>query len=382
MDIAREYRRVFGETPSLIARAPGRVNLIGEHTDYNDGFVLPIAIDRDVVIAAGLYDGEVSLYSVNMNDFSYFSPDNIDFDEESGWSNYTRGVVSVLRERGFQIAGANLAIYGNVPIGSGLSSSAALEVASAMAFQGLNGFEMDGSAMALLCQEAENDFIGVKCGIMDQFVSRLGEDGCALFLDCRSLEYENVRLPNRGLKVVISDSLKKRGLVDSKYNERRAECEEAVEVLGNFLPGIKALRDVSVKDFVQFRNELTPVTRMRAEHVVRENARVLEGVEALKAKDVARFGALMDESHDSLRDLYEVSCDELDVLVEAARGVSGVFGSRMTGAGFGGCTVSLVNEDAVDAFTDVVTFKFERQFGRTPAVYVCSPKAGAETIKI
>ncbi len=380
-ELVEKFTEVYGSSPELIVRAPGRVNLIGEHTDYNDGYVLPVAIDRDVLVAASrTSDMHVSLYSVNFDRVAGFDLDRpIRRDSVNKWSNYPRGVAVMLQKRRKRILGVNMVVEGNVPLGSGLSSSAAFEVASALMFKALNGFEMEDTEIALLCQAAENEFVGVNCGIMDQFVSCLGKKDHALFVDCRTLDHESVPMAS-GVKVIVADTMKKRGLVDSEYNLRRSQCEEAVSILRTYLPNIKALRDVTVSDFKSHGHRLPPTVRRRAEHVVRENERVLESVEALRAGSVVIFGRLMDQSHESLRDSYEVSCRELDVMVDAARRVPGVFGSRMTGAGFGGCTVSIVADDSVKDFLEPVPEEYKSRTGIEPAVYVCTPENGAEIL--
>jgi len=379
--LTNKFIEIYGVPPQTIVRAPGRVNLIGEHTDYNDGYVLPIAIDRDILIgAAPSAEPTVCLYSVNFDRISMFSLDDIMRDPINDWSDYPRGVAYMLQKRRKKIGGANLVIQGDIPLAAGLSSSAALEVASAMAFQALDEFEMSGPEMALLCQAAENEFVGVNCGIMDQFISRLGRKNHALFIDCRTLEHEAVPLPEDGIKVIVADTLKKRGLVDSEYNVRRAQCEEAVSILRTYLPSIKALRDVTAPDFRRYGRELPPTVRRRAEHVIMENSRVLESVEALRHGKLALFGRLMNQSHESLCDKYEVSCRELNALAEAAWRIPGVYGSRMTGAGFGGCTVSLVAADAVEEFLERVPAEYRARIGVTPSVYVCTPEGGAEVL--
>jgi len=380
--LSEKFAEVYGAPPMVIVRAPGRVNLIGEHTDYNDGYVLPIAIDRDVLIAASpSSDSTVSLYSVNFDRVSTFSLGNVRRDTVNKWSNYPRGVAVMLRNRRRRISGADFAIQGDIPLGAGLSSSAALEVASAMAFQALDRFEMSRPEMALLCQSAENEFVGVNCGIMDQFVSCLGKKGHALFIDCRTLEHETVPLAAAAeMKVIVADTMKKRGLVDSEYNLRRAQCEEAVSILKTYLPGIRALRDVTVADYDMYGSRLPPTVRRRAEHVITENERVLKSMETLRAGKVSVFGRLMNQSHESLRDRYEVSCRELDAMVDAAWKIRGVYGSRMTGAGFGGSTVSLVSDDAVEEFLERVPREYCAKTGVMPAVYVCTPEGGAEVL--
>ncbi|MHB1458168.1 MAG: galactokinase [Armatimonadota bacterium] len=381
-NLVNKFIELYGVPPQVIVKAPGRVNLIGEHTDYNDGYVLPIAIDRETLIAASpSSDSTVCLYSANLDRTSVFSLDKIVHDRANKWSNYPRGVAWMLRKKKIPIEGVNMTIDGDVPMGAGLSSSASLEVAAAFAWQQLCGFEMSGADMALLCQKAENDFAGVKCGIMDQFISRLGQKNHALFIDCRTLDYQAVPLPDAGIKLIIADTLKKRGLVDSEYNNRRAQCEEAVTLFKSHIPNITALRDISVADFGRYGTELPPTVRRRAEHVVHEDARVLKSVDALKKGDIKKFGKLMNESHESLRDLYEVSCRELDAMVEAAWRIPGVYGSRMTGAGFGGCTVSLVADNSVEDFLKRVPEDYRARIGVMPEMYVCTPENGAEVIK-
>ncbi|NPV51958.1 MAG: galactokinase [Firmicutes bacterium] len=380
------FSRVYGDAVGVrIARAPGRVNLIGEHTDYNDGYVLPVAIDRQIVVAAKPRpDRLIRLYSLDYDVQVEFGLDRIEYDSENRWSNYFRGVLKMLEDRGIQLKGMNALVAGDVPQGAGLSSSAAFEVASCYAAQLVSGFPMDAIEMALLCQRAENEFVGVNCGIMDQFASRLARKGHALFLDCRTRAWEQVPIPARGVKIVICDSGVRRGLVDSEYNNRRRECEAGVAHLERFLPGIAALRDVSVEEFERYGGGLPPVVRKRCAHVVYENARVERSVEALRSGDVGAFGRLMYESHESLRDLYEVSCPELDALVDIARGLRGVLGARMTGAGFGGCTVNLVGEDAVDGFCAAMLEGYARVAGEERAgrlkIYVTLAEDGASEL--
>jgi len=376
------FRRRFPGEPRLV-RAPGRVNLIGEHTDYNDGFVFPIAIDREIVIAAApRADRLVRLYALNFDREATFSLDNIQRDAAEPWSNYVRGVALMLQERGLALPGLDAVITGDVPLGAGLSSSAALEVATACTFQTLAGFDLSGVELARLCQRAENQFVGVNCGIMDQFISRLGRRDQALLIDCRSLEYELVPVAAEGLQVVVANTNKPRGLVDSEYNLRRATCERGVELLQPFLPGIRALRDVSVTDFKAHADRLPEEVRRRCAHVVTENDRVLASVAALRAGDLDRFGQLMNESHTSLRDLYEVSCRELDVLVEIAQSVPGVLGSRMTGGGFGGCTVTLAHASALPELQRRIADEYPAATGLTADVYVCRMAEGAGPVAV
>jgi len=368
------FEQRFGHRPAFLARAPGRVNLIGEHTDYNDGFVLPMAIDREVaVVGAPRDDRRIRLYALNFDDEACFALDQLQRSEPADWSDYPRGVAWVLREAGFDLVGFDGVLYGDVPIGSGLSSSAAIEMAVFMAFAAcqpaLAG--LDRVRAAKLAQRAENAFVGVNCGIMDQFVSALGQAGHALFIDCRSLDYAPVPMPD-GMAVLVVDTAAPRSLAASAYNERRAQCEAAARLLG-----VPALRDLSPEIFAQRRAALPALVAQRAEHVIYENRRVLDAVAALRAGDVATFGRLMNESHDSLRDLYEVSSAELDAVVEIARGVSGVYGARMTGAGFGGCAIALAEQTAVDALRDAVMREYPARTGRQPSIYVCTANDGA-----
>jgi galactokinase len=383
-EIERKFAEQFGSAPEFIVRAPGRVNLIGEHTDYNDGFVFPAAIDRDVLIAgSGRRDRQVRAYALNFNQSSTFPLDNVQpaGDGREKWSNYLRAVAWVFHQEGLATCGMNCVTLGNVPLGAGLSSSAALLVASGLAFSTGAGLEIEPVRLALLAQKAEREFVGVNVGIMDQYISALGQKDHALLIDTRSLTYEAVPLPRSGVSIVIADTNKKRGLVDSEYNTRRSECERAVEILKESMPEIKALRDVSVEAFEKYQERLPEVVRKRARHVITENARTLEGVSALKAGDVARFGVLMNESHLSLQVDYEVSCRELDALVEAARTIDGVYGARMTGAGFGGCTVSLVKSEAVEAFQAEVPQEYKRATGLNTTIYVTTASQGAQRLK-
>jgi len=379
------YRGRFGEPKNLyVARAPGRANLIGEHTDYNDGYVLPMAIERDMCFLGEASGGRtVSLYSVQMDDACEFELDRIERSEEHAWANYVMGVAQALQQEGFALGGARLVLDGNVPIGSGLSSSAALDVAAAFALLGVSGHEeatrdpSGARSIAVLSQRSDNEFVGVRCGIMDQFVSAMAEAECALFIDCRSLEYKSVPIPSETARVIIADTGVRRPLAGSAYNERRATCERAVEKIRGVLAGVRALRDVSVEDLSRVEGVLDEVEAKRARHVVEENARVLEAVEALDAGDVEKFGRLMRASHESLDRLYEVTSEELNCLVEAALSVEGVYGARMTGAGFGGCIVVLARPDAVERATEAMTSRYERAFGKTAAVYVSGAAAGA-----
>lgn len=361
------------EHPLRLFRAPGRVNLIGEHTDYNDGFVLPVALDRDTLIAASVRtDRKVHLHAMDLGESVVFDLDNMDAARPEGWGRYPYGVAAVLMREGIALRGVDGVLQGTVPIGAGLSSSASLEVAVATMLLALSEAEIAGPVLARLCQLAENEYAGVHCGIMDQFISCLARPRSALFLDCRSLAYETIPFEALEYALVIANTNRPRGLVGSAYNERRQECEEGSRRLG-----VAALRDVTPPQFETGKDRLPAEIARRCEHVVYENDRVLRSVEALKGQDFLTLGRLMNASHDSLRDLYEVSCTELDCLVEIARKCRGVVGSRMTGAGFGGCTVSLVRADAVDNLSAAIYAEYPKTTRYQPEVYVCQPTEGA-----
>ena len=374
------FRDEFGGDPQVVARAPGRVNLIGEHTDYNDGFVMPVAIDRDVRIAMRRRpDRTARLVAANFGRRAEFPVDRIRHQPRERWSHYERGVALMLQRAGHQVGGFDAVVEGEVPTGAGLSSSAAVEVATGTALKAIFDLDIDPVQLALLCQKAENEFVGVNSGIMDQFISALGKQGHALLLDCRSLETRYVPLRDDA-QIVVADTGVKRGLVDSEYNQRRAECEAAARLLGQRLPGVVALRDVTLEQFERYAPELPDLVRRRARHVISENERVLASVAALAGGDLETFGRLMDESHASLRDDYQVTIPQLDIMVEAAHAAPGVLGSRMTGAGFGGCTVSLVRADAVDEFRRTVPERYRARTGIDPHIYVCRVVDGASVL--
>ena len=366
------FEERFGAPPTLIARAPGRVNLIGEHTDYNDGFVLPMAIDRSVWIALRPRDDRrIRLHSLDFDETAEFDLDPLAHDG-GGWADYVRGIGWSLRRAGHALTrGWEGVVAGNVPRGAGLSSSAALELAAARAFAGVSGLSWDPAAMARLAQRAENEWVGVNCGIMDQMISAAGIRGHCLLIDCRSLETRAVPLPP-STAVVILDTGTRRGLVHSAYNERRAQCEAAAALFG-----VPALRDVDEDTFASRAHELDPDTRRRARHVITENARTLRAAEALERGDANEVGWLMDESHRSLRDDFEVSREELDTIVALARSQPGCHGARMTGAGFGGCAVALVEAERAVRIAGDVAHRYSAAFGITPAVYVTVAMDGA-----
>jgi galactokinase len=362
-------------------RAPGRVNLIGEHTDYNAGFVMPAAInlsayvtitprdDRKLQIRSGNFEDEIE---VDLNNATKL-------EARRHWSDYPIGVAVTLDRAGYRLRGASLEINSEVPMGSGLSSSAAVEVAVACALVANSNIAIDRQELALLCQKAENEFVGARVGIMDQFVSLFGEERRALMLDCRSLEYKLLPVPET-VRLVVCNTMVKHALASSAYNERRAQCEAGVRHFAKSSPHVKALRDVTIQDLETYGRDLPEVIYRRCRHVISENARVLAAAEALDRHDLHRFGQLMAASHISLRDDYEVSSRELDLMVELAADLEGVYGARMTGGGFGGCTINLVDDEHVENFQRIVAEGYEQATRLKPEIYVCEASKGAEQI--
>ena len=364
------FAGTFGRPCGLVAAAPGRVNLIGEHTDYNDGYVLPMALDREILAAAAAReDGTLRVHSADFREEASFKLGALEPGSVKGWAAYVAAVHWALGREGYPLRGADLFIQGDLPRGAGLSSSAALELAVARAACALGGWTWDAAAMARVCQKAENEFVGVRCGIMDQFAAAVGEAGCALFLDCRSLAHESVPIGWTGAEFVVIDSGVSRSLHTSAYNERREECVLAVRELSVRFPGLSSLRDATPEMLRDPASENEPWWH-RARHVVSENGRVLKAVEALRGGKPAAFGNLMSASHASLRDDYAVSCPELDLLVACALEQPGCFGARLTGAGFGGCTISLVAGEAVPAFAENVTASYQGATGISPQVFI------------
>ena len=370
----------FGEADGLRwARAPGRVNLIGEHTDYNNGFVLPIAIDRDIVVAFRPNGtGTVNLHAVNLDDGASFALVDPRTDPEHPWMVYPLGIAKILREEGVEVPGLDAVVHGTVPTGGGLSSSAALTVAFCMAYCEAAGAALDKRQIALLCQQTEHRFAGVNCGIMDPFVSLHAERGKAVYIDCRDLRHELIPCAFDEARFVVCDTRVKHELASGEYNTRRAQCEEAAHVLAEFLGHVESLRDVSVHQFKAYADKIPSPMRERARHVITENARVLAARTAMLQGNAIELGILMDVSHDSLDEDYEVTCHELNLLVNLARDCKGVYGSRMTGGGFGGCTVSLVADEHLDAFCEAVATGYRERTAIDPYVYVVEPEQGAE----
>ena len=379
--LCANFTRIYRKQPARIFRAPGRINIIGEHTDYNEGFVLPAAVNRCVLAAVGpRNDRTVQVHSANLRRSARFDVDRIRPAARS-WANYVRGVAWALQEKGARLPGLDIAIESDVPIGGGLSSSAALEVAAAYAWNATARLRISRRSLALLCRKAENEFVGVPCGIMDQFTAAMGKRGCAILLDCRSLEWEAVALDDRSVRFVVADTGVRRALASSEYAVRRKQCEEAVEVMRASIPGIRSLRDVSHDDFLRLRTRLRGVLRRRTRHVLTENARVHQAVKALKDGDWAQVGVLLNASHESLRKDYEVSSPELDTMVALARQVDGVYGSRLMGGGFGGCTISIVHADALDEFERHVAKGYAAAFDRRPSIYACTAESGASELR-
>ncbi len=374
--VTAKFEELFGEAPAFLVRAPGRVNIIGEHTDYNDGFVLPMAIDRDSWIALRpREDGKVLLHSIDHEEATEFSLASLE--KSSGWPEYPKGVAWALQEAGgHELRGWEGVTVCEVPLGAGLSSSASFELATARAFECVSGFEWDPPKIALLGQKAENHWVGVNCGIMDQMISAVAREGEATLIDCRDLSFQPAPLPT-GKAIIILDTATRRGLVDSEYNERRAQCEEAAKFFG-----VKALRDVTLEQLEARAGELAELTVRRARHVIGENERTVEALTAMRAGDAERLGELMDASHESLRDDFEVSSRELDVMVEKARAARGCLGARMTGAGFGGCAVALVEESAAEGFLGEVADAYTAATGLDPSLYLCRASAGAAKVGV
>ena len=381
--ITRVFREKFGASPAFIARAPGRVNLLGEHVDYNDGFVLPAAIDRATYIAFSPADSEqTTLIAADFGQRASFSaktlsaktqPDGSPLPE---WACYPAGMMWALAEAGLATPALNAVFSSDVPRGSGLSSSASIEMGFGVAWGQLGGWSIPPMKLAQLGQKAENKYVGVNCGIMDQFASACGEADRLLYLDCRALTWQTVPLPPN-VSIVVADTTVRRKLTSGEYNKRRNACEEAVRLLKADLPGITALRDVSVDAFNRFSSKLPAEVEKRARHIVEEIERMQQAIPLLESGNLNQFGKLMNECHASLRDLYEVSCPELDVMARLAQPLPGCYGARLTGAGFGGCTVNLVAQKQAETFAKALAAGYESETGLHPEIYICRASAGA-----
>ena len=381
-DLRQSFSRQFPahKTPPRIFRAPGRTNLIGEHTDYNDGFVLPSAIDRATYLAiAPRHDRALNIHSEHFNETIQFNLDEKNAAPQKHWSDYVRGITVLLQNSGVLVQGADVLIRSDIPLGAGLSSSASLEVATAFALLAQANRELPKLEIAKLCRRAENEFVGAHVGIMDQFVSCFGQSNHAIFLDCRSLTHEAVPLP-MNIRLIMCNTMVKHEIASGAYNERRKNCEDAVAILKKVIPNIRALRDVTPALLQQHSNLLPDLLFRRAHHVVTENARVLSARAALINNDLESLGALMQKSHASLRDDYEVSCSELDVMVNLANSFPGCIGSRMTGGGFGGCTINLVLTDQVEEFAVHIREGYQGATGIAPEIYSCAASDGASEV--
>ena len=372
--LSATFQQFYGESPALVAHAPGRVNLIGEHTDYNEGFVFPAAINFGTWVAAAKRSDDV----INVTAMDYdnqqneFALTDIQYDENQGWANYVRGVVKVLKEAMPDFSGANLLVTGNVPQGAGLSSSASFEIAILKAISALYALPLDGVKAALLGQKAENTFVGCSCGIMDQLISAMGNEGQAMLLDCQSLDIQHSPLPDSHQIVIINSNVK-RGLVDSEYNLRREQCEEGAAILG-----VSSLREANMTMLEKAKSRMSDVVYRRAKHIITENQRTLEASEALKVGDIQTVSTAMEQSHVSMRDDFEITVRPIDYLVEIIDEVLGNTGGvRMTGGGFGGCVVALAPTDKVDAVKQVVADKYFDETGYQADIYVCTATQGA-----
>lgn len=385
-ELKKQFLEVFGGTDDGIRvfASPGRVNLIGEHTDYNGGFVFPAALTMaTTIIARPREDSIVRMKATDLDGIVEGDLNTIDKYKDLKWGNYQFGIFDELSKAGYNICGADMLFHDTTPHGGGLSSSAAIEVSAAIAMASLGGAtNIDNIEMAKISQLAEHNYIGVNCGIMDQFASAMGKKNHVIFLNCKTLDYKLVPIQLDGYKLVISNTNKKRSLADSKYNERRSECEKGLELLKAELPDKTCLGDISAEEFESAKHLISDeVIRNRVMHVISEDDRVLRSVDVLQKGDLKAFGELMTASHESLRDLYEVSCTELDTLVESALKLDSVLGSRMTGAGFGGCTVSLVKEDGVDEFIEKVGKEYLDKIGYAASFYITEIGDGGREIK-
>jgi len=379
-EITNAFERLYGAHPRMY-RAPGRVNLIGEHTDYNEGFVMPTSINFSTYVAMSERDDHV--LRIHSDIFKEETSMDLSRAPKRGrkhWSDYPFGVAIKLGEAGHSVSGANLLVHGEVPLGSGLSSSAAIEVSTGLGLLDISHEKIDRLQLAKTCQKAENEFVGARTGLMDQFIACFGKAGHAVMLDCRSLESEALPIPD-DVSVVVCNTMVKHELASGEYNARREQCEAGVRILSRHLPNVKSLRDATVTDVERLKDELGEIVYKRCLHVASENERVRKAAKALRQRELETFGRLMYESHQSLRDDFEVSCRELDVMVDLASHIDGVFGARMTGGGFGGCTVNLIASETVDEFTGTIKSRFADATGSDPDIYICSAADGAERVQ-
>ena len=378
--ITKVFAKLYGGQPQIY-RAPGRVNLIGEHTDYNEGFVMPAAINFSTFVAVTKRDDQfIKIHSDTFKEDASIDLANPPARGKKHWSDYPFGVAVKLQESGQKLNGTNMFVHGEVPLGSGLSSSAAIEVSTALGLLDISGEQMNRLQLAKICQQAENEFVGARTGLMDQFIACFGKADHAVMLDCRSLEFQPLPLPEQ-VKLVVCNTMVKHKLAASEYNSRREQCEAGVRILSQHLPKVKSLRDVTAEDVVSLRDQLGDLLYRRCLHVTSENDRVRSAAGALRDGDLKTFGRLMYKSHESLRDDYEVSCKELDIMVDLAREIAGVYGARMTGGGFGGCTINLVDASAVDDFSRTIKTRYAQAAGKHPEIYVCNAADGAERVQ-
>lgn len=384
-NLKREFKKIFGSQSGIhIFNAPGRVNIIGEHTDYNGGYVLPIAINLSLLAAAKQRkDRKIYLASLNFSKKIAAFIENLKYQEKRGWANYPLSVAWALQEEGIEISGANIIFEGNIPIASGLSSSAAIEVLTMQCLLDLSEQNIKKENIPILCRKAENDFIGVKSGIMDQFIITFGKENNALFLNCETLQYKLVPFGNIQDKIIIiGDTKVKRGLVKSAYNQRFAECLEGLKLLKKYIPreNINNLSNIREEEFEKHKNKLPKILRKRCEHVIYENRRVKQAVEAIEKRDLSKLGKLMVQSHYSLKRDYEVSCKELDIMVEAFLKCKDVYGARMTGAGFGGCAIALVEQKSQTELIKNVSKEYREKTGINGEFHICRISDGAQKI--
>ncbi len=390
-EIKKQFCEIYGGTEDdlRVFVSPGRVNLIGEHTDYNGGFVFPAALTmKTTIVARKRDDNIVNMAATDLPDRVQIKLDDINAYKDLWWGNYQAGIIAEMQNKGYEIVGCDMLYDDTTPHGGGLSSSAAIEVATALTFavfsneaKGIDA-PVDMIEMAKISQSAEHNYVGVNCGIMDQFASAMGKEDKIIFLNCKDLSYELVPIKMDGYKIVVSNTNKKRSLADSKYNERRSECETGLEILKTAMPDKTCLGDISAWEFEEHKALIKDeIIKKRVEHVIYEDDRVLKSVEALKNDDIEAFGRYMISSHNSLRDLYEVTGKELDTLVEEALKIDGVIGSRMTGAGFGGCTVSIIREDAVDKYIQHCEKNYTAKIGYAPSFYISSIGNGGHEVK-
>ncbi|MFH1195442.1 MAG: galactokinase [bacterium] len=378
--IKKKFEELFGTEPFLVC-SPGRVNLIGEHTDYNMGFVLPAAIDKAIYFAIAPNGGtECTLYSVDMDDTFKFSTCCLEFSEKH-WVNYLMGVVDQLKKRGHEINGFNCVFGGDIPIGAGLSSSAAIEAGLAFALNDIFRLGIEKMELVRLAQKAENEFVGVQCGIMDQYINIFGKAGNVLRIDCRSLDYDYFPFDFDDISIVLFNTMVSHSLASSEYNQRRKECAAGVEVIQKKYPNVKSLRDVSIEMIREYAEILNPVIYKRCKYVVEENDRLIRACDSLNKGDLKTFGNLMNETHEGLSKDYEVSCEELDYLVELTKEIPEVYGSRMMGGGFGGCTINLIENGAVEKVSNYVSEKYKMKFNNEPKIYITKIHDGTQIIR-